>query len=215
MNILFLQFLVGLLFLTVIFLHLTKKNFAAVMAYGIQSLIIGILFLNSFFETGNVYICIMVLLTLIVKVVLAPLFLTRLIKKHNLSFSVSTYLNTPLMLIFIAVLTVVAHSHIFTALTTIIPANQALLSLTLSSLFLSLFLVINRRGVLSQILGMLSLENSIVAFIIFAGLEQSPSLQIGVIFNIFVWTMIATVFASMIYEHFGSQDVTSMKHLKD
>lgn len=215
MNILSLQFLLEIFFLTVIFLHLTKKNFAAVIAYSVQSLIVGILFFNAFLETGNVYTCIMVLLTLIVKVVLAPLFLTRLIKKHSLSFSVSTYLNTPLMLIIIAALTIVAHSHVFAALTTIIPAHQALLSLALSSLLLSLFLIVNRRGVLSQILGMLSLENSIVAFIIFAGLEQSPSLQIGVIFNIFVWTMIATVFASMIYEHFGSHDVTSMKHLKD
>jgi len=68
---------------------------------------------------------------------------------------------------------------------------------------------------LSQIIGILSLENTIVAFTIFAGLEQSASLQIGIIFDIFVWLIIATVFVSMIYKHFGSLDVTSMKTLKD
>lgn len=215
MSNLLLNLFLEIMFLTVIFLHLTKKNFSAAIAYSIQSLIICLIFLNSSFETGNMYLYIMVLLTLIVKVILAPLFLTRLIKKHALSFSVSTYLNTPLTLIGIALLTFIAHSQKFVPLTGIIPANQALLSLALSTIFLSLFLIVNRKGALSQILGMLSLENSILAFVIFAGLERSPILQVGVIFNIFVWIFIATVFVSMIHEHFGSHDVTSMKNLKD
>jgi len=215
MDISFLQFLLGIMFLTVIFLHLAKKNFTAAVAYGIQSLMICLIFLNSFFETGNIYTYIVVLLTLIVKVILAPLFFIRLIKKHTLSFSVNTYLNTPFTLIIIAVLTSIAHSQKFLPLTDIFPTHQALLSIALSSIFLSLFLIINRKGAISQILGILSLENSIVAFIVFAGLEQAPGLQIGVIFNIFVWIIIATIFASMVYKHFGSHDVTSMKSLTD
>ncbi|MDD5773984.1 MAG: hypothetical protein PHX78_11015 [bacterium] len=215
MNILTLQFLLEIIFGTVIFLHITKKNFWAVIAYGVQSLMIGIIFLNSFFETVNVYIGIMVLLTIIIKVILAPLFLTRLIKRHLAMFSVSTYLNTPLTLIIIAILTFIARSQKFAPLTNIIPANQALLSLALSAIFLSLFLIINRKGALSQIIGILSLENSIVVFAVFAGLEQSPALQIGIISNFFIWLIIATVFVSMIFKHFGSLDITTMKNLKD
>lgn len=215
MSISFLQLLLGIMFLTVVFLHLTKKNFLAVIMYSIQSLMITIFFLNSFLETNNFYLFLVVLLSLIIKVILAPVFFTRLIKKHSLTFSVNTYLNTPLTLIIIAALTFIAYSQRFVPLTSIIPANQALLSLALSTIFLSLFLIINRKGALSQIFGILSLENSIVVFVIFAGLEQSPGLQIGIIFNIFTLIMIATVFMSMIYEHFGSHDVTIMKNLKD
>jgi len=215
MNILFLQLLMGIIFLTLIFLHLTKKNFIATVAYAIQSFAIVIILLNSFFETGNIYMYVVILATLIIKVILAPLFFNRLIKKHDLVFSASTYLNTPLMLIIIAVLTFVANSRKFAPLTGIIPANQTLLSLALSSIFISLFLIVNRKGTLSQILGILSLENSIVAFIVFAGLEQSVGLQVGVIFDIFIWIIIAFMFMSMIHKHFGSQDITSMKNLKD
>lgn len=215
MSISFLQFLLGVIFLTVVFLHLTKKNLLATIAYEIQSFAIMLILLNSFLETKNFYLLIIVLLVLIIKVILAPLFFVNFIKKHSLSFSVSTYFNTPLTLIIIAILTFIAYSQKFTPLTNIIPANQPLLSIALSFIFLSLFLIINCKGALSQILGILSLENSIVAFIVFAGLEQSPSLQIGVIFNIFIWIIIATTFMSMLYKHFESQDVTSMKNLKD
>lgn len=215
MNILFLQFLLDIFFLTIVFLHITKKNFLVAIAYGSQSFVVLLILLNSFGETHNYYLLTVIVLTLVIKVILAPLFFIRLIKKHALIFSVNTYLNTPLTLITIAVLTFMAHSQKFLPLTNIVPANQAILALALSSIFLSLFLIINRKGALSQIISILSLENSIITFIIFAGLEQSPALQIGVIFNVFVWIIIATVFVSMIYQHFGTLNVTSMKNLTD
>ena len=215
MNILFSQFLLQIFFLTIVFLHISKKNFDVVWAYGIQSFIIVLLLFNSFLETQRTSLLLITLLVLIIKVILAPGFFTRLIKKNKLIFSASTYLNIPVTLIILALLTAIAHSNTFAPLTTIIPANKILLSLALSSMFLSLFLTINSKSALSQIISILSLENSIVAFAIFAGLEQSFSLQIGILFDISVWLFISTVFVSMIYKHFGSLDVISMKKLID
>lgn len=215
MNILILQILLEIVFGTIIFFHVSKKNFEAALVYGIQSLAIVAILFNSYLETSNIFLLLITLLVLIVKVILAPLFFIRLIRKHEVIFSVSSYLSTPITLVIIAALTFVAHSQKFVPLTGIIPANQALLSFALSSMFLSLFLIINRKGGFSQIIGILSFENSIVAFAVFAGLEQSAMLQLGIIFDILVWLIVATVFISMIYKHFGSFDSTSMRNLKD
>ncbi|OGG88989.1 hypothetical protein A2592_01695 [Candidatus Kaiserbacteria bacterium RIFOXYD1_FULL_42_15] len=214
-SLIFLQFLVDVMFLTLVLLHLTKKNFIAVIAFGVQSLMLAMLFFVSFLETGNRYILLMVFFTFAIKVVLAPLFFIRLIRKYQLYFSVNTYLSMPATLGIIAGLTFMAHSARFVPLTQIVPEHQMLLSLALSLIFIALFLIINRKEAISQILSVLALENSIVVFIIFAGLEQSPNLQIGILFNIFVWIVIATVFVSMIYKHFWSHDVTVMKNLTD
>jgi len=151
----------------------------------------------------------------IVKVIIAPLFFIRLIKKYALSFSASTYLSTPITLIIITILVFIAHSQRLLPLTSIVANHQILLSLALSSMFLSLFLIVNRKGALSQIIGILSFENSIVVFAVFANLEQSASLQLGIIFDIFIWIMIASIFISMLYKHFGTLNVSSMKKLKD
>ncbi len=215
MSILFLQFILGIDFLTLVFLHLTKKNFSAIVAYAIQSLVIATVLFNSFWESKNIYLLFVVLLVVVIKIILAPMFFNRLIKKHALAFSASTYLNAPLTLIVIAILTFVAQSKKLAPLTSIVPGNKIVLVIVLSTIFISLFLIVNRKGALSQIIGVLSLENNIVAFVAFAGLEQSPGLQAGVIFDMTIWIIISTVFASMIYEHFGSHDVTAMKKLKD
>lgn len=196
-------------------MHLAKKNIWAAVAYGIQSLAIVAVLLNYYFATGNNSLLIIALLAIIIKVILAPAFFIRLINKHDLKFLVSNYLNTPLTLLVLAILTAAAYSNKFSPLTNIIPENHALLSLSLGAMLLALFLIVNRKGALSQIIGILSLENSLVAFAIFAGREQSLGLQIGIIFDIFVWLIIATVFVSMIYQYFSSLDVSAMKHLKD
>ncbi|MEK9130083.1 MAG: hypothetical protein AAB526_01645 [Patescibacteria group bacterium] len=210
-----LQFLSGIIFLSILFQHLTKKNFSAVIAYGIQSLAIAIMLFDSFLKTNDNSLLCIFLIVLIVKVILAPTFFIKLIQKHKLTFSASTVLNVSLTLICLGTLTAVAHSQKFLPLTNIVPEYHSFLSLSFAAIFISLFLIINRKGALSQTLGILSLENCIVAFSIFAGLEQFPALQIGIIVNIAIWILIATIFISMIYKHFGTLDITSIKSLKD
>jgi len=215
MNLLTLQFLSEIILMSVIFLLIMKKNLSAVSFYGLQSLVVVIILLNSFFETKDLLMLLVIFIMFIVKVIIAPLFFIRLIKKYALSFSVSTYLSTPITLIIITVLIFIAHSNKLIPLTSIVPDHQVLLSLVLSTMFLSLFLIVNRKGALSQIIGILSFENSIVVFAVFANLEQSASLQLGIIFDIFIWIMIASIFVSMLYKHFGTLNVSSMKKLKD
>lgn len=203
------------IFLTTVFLHLTKKNFAAVALYGLQSLAVSVLIFDSFLKEGVKILFLIFLLTLGLKVVAAPLFFSRLINKHRLTFSASTYLSLPLTLIAVAVLTILTQSRILSALSSISEGSRIYLSLALAVILISIFLIVNRKGVISQMIGILSLENGIVTFMIFAGLGQLPGLEIGIIFNLFIWIMIAVAFISMIYKQFGSLDVTTMKILKD
>jgi hydrogenase-4 component E len=151
----------------------------------------------------------------VVKVLVAPRFFFGLVKKHQLKFSVSTYLNSPATLIVLALLTGVTYSQLFLPLTILSQNEGKTLLLAVATMFISIFLIINRRGALSQMIGILSLENGIVSFATLAGLEQAPGLQIGIMFDILVWIIIASVFASMLYRQFGSLDVTSMTHLKE
>jgi hydrogenase-4 component E len=215
MTIIFSQFLLTIFFLTIVFLHIGKKNLGAVRTYGFQSFIIFIIMIGAFFESKSTSMLFLALLVLVVKVILAPVFIAWMIKNQKLKFLASNYVNLPLTFIIIAILTALAHSSLFAPLVNIVPANRELLSLCLSALLISFFLLVNRKGALSQIIGVLSLENSIVAFAFFVGLEQSPAIELGIMFDIAVWVIIATIFISMIYRHFGSLDVTEMKNLKD
>lgn len=209
-------FLEALIFATVIFMHLSKKSSIVVSLYMVQSLVVSIFLFGAALKEASVVLGMVALLMFTIKVIVAPYFFRRLISRHQLIFSASTYLSEPLTLVALAVLSAFPHSQLFRPLAILSKENADALLLAAAAMLISMFLIINRKGVLSQMIGILSLENSIVSFAFLAGLEQTPGLQLGIIFDISIWLMIATIFASMIYEKIGSLDATTlMRHLKE
>jgi hydrogenase-4 component E len=204
-----------LLFASVLFMHFANKNIEIICLYSVQSLIIVIALFSSSLQEASILLITVTVLTFLVKVIIVPYLLWRLTRKHRLQFSVKTYLNVPLTVIVLALLTALAYSGLLRPLAVLVPGNTNALLLAIGMIFISIFLIVNRKGVLSQIIGVLSLENAIVSFAYTAGLETAAGLQLGILFDILVWVLIAAVFSSMIYRHFGSQDTSVMQHLKE
>jgi hydrogenase-4 component E len=208
-------FLQAVVFGAAVFMHLTKKNSSVVSLYVAQSAAVALLLVFSALGEVSTLLVIAIAATVAVKLFIAPYFFFGLIEKHRLKFAVSTYLNTPVTLLAIAVLIGLTRTEVFQPLTYLAPGGDNLLLLDVATIMISLFLCVNRKGALSQMLGILSLENGIVSFALSAGLEQNPGLQLGITFNILIWIVIATVFISMIFRQFGSLDVTTMKKLTE
>jgi hydrogenase-4 component E len=114
----------------------------------------------------------------------------------------------------IILLTIFAQSDVFSPIFALIPHIAQLRMFLVGSILISIFLTINRKGALSQIIGVLSLENCIFAFGHFLGIKQATSLEIGILFDVLFWVIISNVFVKMIYRHYGSLDVTALKELK-
>ncbi len=208
-------FLEVLIFLSVIFLQLVNENKGIVILYIVQSLSVSIMLIILSFQENSSGLFMSALVIMGVKVVIAPIFFLRLISKQRLNFSTTSYLSTPMTLLIIMLIVVLAKSPVFLSLSNISAELNYAVPIALSSILASLFLVMNRRGAMSQVVGILSLENSIVSFASIIGLKQTFSLELGIIFDIFVWIVIAVVFVSMMYKHFGSLDITEIRHLKD
>lgn len=204
-----------LLFSSVIFMHLSKKSSSVVALYVLQSLIIALLLFRSALEAASWSLFLVALVVFAVKVVVSPYFFHKLIRENQLKFTASTYLNGPMTLVALALLTGLTYSRFFKPLKILSLPQENTLLLAVAMMLISIFLMINRKGALSQMIGVLSLENAIVSFACLAGLEQTPGLQLGIVFDILVWVIIATVFASMMYKQYGSLDVTAMTHLKE
>ncbi len=208
-------FLETLIFISIIFIHLSKKNSFVIFLYMMQSLVVALFLLSASLKESSWALALVAAAVFMVKVIIAPHFFRDLIKRHQLKFSVSTYLNGPMTLVVLAALTAFSYSSFFNPLVILSKDNFNALLLAVAAMLISVFVIINRKGALSQMIGILSLENAIVSFAFLAGLEQNAGLQLGIVFDILVWIIIATVFASMIYKQFGSLDVSVMKNLKE
>lgn len=215
MNEILLQLGMAVFCLAAVGLHVVRKNSNEVFLYGAQSLALVAVLVEAFLKTNSLPLLLIIVVTLAVKVIAAPLFFSDLLKRHDIKFEASSYASTPVALFVLACLLLFVNSSIFAPLVGLSGAESVYVAFALWLVFASVFLMVNRKGALSQAIGVLSLENSIVAFGIFTGLEQSAALQLGIMFDVVVWLIVASVMVSMVYKHTGSLDVTKMKDLRD
>lgn len=211
----FLFFIEVILFVLVVLMHITKRNITVVFFYATQSFIIASILFSSAFKEASLSLIAASIITFLIKVILAPYFFIKLIKKHQLRFAVSTYLNTPTTLVIVSIIAAFSASRVFMPLAILSQGKGNVFPLAVGMIFVSLFLIINRKGILSQMIGVLSLENAIVSFAYVAGLETTAGMQVGILFDILVWIIIAIIFVSMIYRHFSSLDASNMQYLKE
>lgn len=199
------------IFLSIVIMNAAKKNTTLVYSYMIQSLMLVALLGIESYSGMSLEIGVLTLVLFIVKVIVAPKVLLRVINQHKTSLSASTYLNVPMTLGSLILICAFAQSYVFSEFFDLTPLLRMLL---IGSMFMSFFLTINRKGAVSQIIGVLSLENCIFTFGYFLKLKQSVALEIGMLFDVFFWIIISTIFVRMLVRHFGSIDVTQLRELK-
>jgi|SRR3989344_1126729 len=193
----------GIVFLLSLGMNLVRKNTTLMGLYILQSLTVALALLTQGLEEGASGLLFAALLTLIVKVFIAPAFLGRLIRTYSIHFSAASYLSTPLTLLALASITgfsyLVSSRLLGEGLSTSIP-------LLFAGVFGAFFLMINRRGTLSIVLGVLSLENAVVLLATTLGTTHTFALEFTVSFDIAVWIVIASAFLGMLYREFGVVD---------
>lgn len=202
-------------FLAAVFMHLVRRSRSLVRLYALQSFAVaGTLFFLGYIGDEQ-SLMVVGAVTLFVKAIIAPIFFNKVIRNLAGVGSATNYLNTPLTLFVLTGLVMFSFSKVFLPLSTLYPQAFVSVALNIALVFISIFLLINRRGVFTQMVGMLSLENSIVLFAAFFGLRHPLPLEIGSIFDIVIWMVIASAFMSMIYRQFGTLSTADMKRLTE
>lgn len=205
-------FLAVATFVLTILMNIIRKNSTVVTIFQIASIFAAFALISLGVAENTYGLIVAGILSLVVKAFIAPTFLQDLIKKYDGYFSAPSYLSVPLTLVVLAILTAFSRFVIFTSVPTV--ENTTVAALFLASIFGMFFFMINRRGTLSQIVGILGMENNIVLITVFLGIEHSIALELAVSFDILVWVAIAITFLTLIYRQFGSME-TSMTHLKE
>ena len=202
-------------FLSAVFMHLVKRSRSLVRLYALQSLAVSATFFLLGFIGDDRSLMTVAAIIFLVKVIVAPVFFVKIARKLSGSSSTNNYLGTPMTLLVLTGLVLFAFSKVFLPLSAIYPQAFVSVALNIALILISIFLLINRRGVFAQMVGMLSLENSIVLFAAFLWLRHPLPLEIGMIFDIVIWMVIASFFLGMIYRQFGTLSTADMKRLTE
>lgn len=203
-----------LLFSTALMTGLSSRKDQLVWIYVFQSLAVALILVVIEWRDHSFVLLAIVATTVIIKCIVTPRILLRLIRKHQLIFSAPAYINTPSVLL-LTLLLVVAVKMMLAPLFMHIVPEEGLLYLAISAFFVSLLAAVNRKGAFSQIIAVLSAENCLVSIAALMSIQTQLWLELGILGDIFTWMLIVSTFVSIVSKHFGTTDISEMRELAE
>jgi hydrogenase-4 component E len=154
-------------------------------------------------------------LTLVLKVLVLPWLLHRLIRRLNVRWDVETLLNIPTTML-VGIVLVIFAFNLATPITQLAQGiTRGLIGIALASVLLSLLMMLTRRKAVSQVVAFLSLENSLFFAATSATQGMPLVVELGIALDVLVATFIFGIFFFQLRETFESLDITHMEKLKD
>jgi hydrogenase-4 component E len=191
-----------------------------IRVFAFQSfLLAGIAYIIAYYNHApDIYIA--AVLTFLVKVVLLPILMERLVAKIGIRQEIEPLINVPLSVLISGGLTVVGyvvatsfyHPEAGTSPATL---GHNTLAVAISLFLIGFFMMINRRKALTQVLALLSLENGLFLAAICLTYGMPLVVELGVFFDLLVATMVMGILVYRIRETFDSMDVSKLRRLRD
>ena len=166
-------------------------------------------------STGQTHLYVSVGLTVLLKVLLIPWLLHRLIDRLFVRWDIETLINIPTTMLIGIGLVIFAFalaapiSQMATTLT------RSTLGIALASVLLSFLMMIVRRKAVPQVIGFLAMENGLFLAATSATYGMPLVVELGVALDVLVGTFIFGIFFFHIRERFDSLDIRHMEKLKD
>jgi hydrogenase-4 component E len=154
-------------------------------------------------------------LTLLLKVLLIPYLLHRVINRLNIKWDVETLINIPTtMLIGIAI--VIFSFNLAMPISRLSSAlASGTLGIALACVLLSFLMMITRAQAVPQVIGFLAMENGLFFAATAATYGMPMVVELGIALDVLIGVLILGVFMFQIREQFDSLDISHLEKLKD
>ena len=187
--------------------------------FGMQSFLLAAIAGTIAVFNGAPHIFIAAVLTLMVKAILVPILLERLVDRIEIHQEIEPFLNVPLSVVICGGLTlvgyIVAESFYHPdASTGAASLGHNTLAVAISLFLIGFFMMINRRKALTQVLALLSLENGLFLAAISLTYGMPLIVELGVFFDVLVAVLVLGILVYRIRESFESMDVSKMRRLR-
>ena len=154
-------------------------------------------------------------LTLVLKVMLIPWLLYRVIRRLNVRWDVEPLINVPTLMIVGIALVIFSFSLALPVSRLSASIAGGSMGIALACVLLAFLMMITRSRAVPQVIGFLSMENGLI-FAATAATNGMPMIvEFGIALDVLVGILILGVFMFQIREQFDSLDIHHLEKLKE
>jgi hydrogenase-4 component E len=154
-------------------------------------------------------------ITLVLKVLLLPWILHRLIRRLNVKWDIETLINIPTMMLVGIVLVVFAFNLALPISQFSHSIARGTLGIALACVLMSFLMMITRSKAVPQVIGFLAMENGLFFAATSATYGMPMVVELGIALDVLVGMVILGVFLFQIREQFDSLDIHHLEQLRE
>lgn len=185
--------------------------------FGAQSFLLGGIAGAIAWYNSAPHIFAAAVMTVLVKAVLVPILLERLVERIEIRHEIEPFVNVPVSIVISGGLTLVAymvaesfyHPEAFTA-----SLGHNTLAVAISVFLIGFFMMVNRRKALTQVVALLTLENGVFLAAICLTYGMPLIVELGVFFDVLVAVLVLGILVFRIRETIESMDVSKLRRLR-
>ena len=182
--------------------------------FALQSLLLAVIATIVAYFHNATHVYWVAVLTLLGKVLLLPRLLNRLVRRINIVQEIEPLLNAPSSMLVCGGLTLLGYivARPFTNLERL---GNNTLGVAVTLLLTGFFLMFNRRKAITQVLGLLTVENGVMLAAVALTTYGMPLVvELGIFFDVMVAVMVLGILVYRIRESFDSMDTSKLTQLR-
>ena len=167
------------------------------------------------YATNQSHLFVSAALTLVLKVVLIPIMLHRVIQRLEVRWDTEPLINIPTTMLIGILLVIFAFNLGLPIARFSSTIARGTLGIALACVLLSFMMMITRTKAIPQVVGFLSMENGLFFAATSATYGMPMVVELGIALDVLVGILIIGVFMFQIREQFDSLDIRHLETLKD
>ncbi len=203
---------VGIL-LTAVAMNALKRLESCVRVYTLNSWLLSLLTAIVAFMIGEAHLYVAAILTFMTKGILLPVFLRRIVRQIKLTHDVEPYINNALSLTISGILVGVVYASLREGIF-VTGFSRNVLQISIAVILIGLFIMITRRKALTQVIGLLFMENGLFLAGFSLTFGMPLIVELGVLFDMLMGVIILGIFTIQIKRAFTSSDLDKLTILK-
>jgi hydrogenase-4 component E len=188
---------------------------AYVKTLALQGFLLFLLVIIDIQEINWFNIAFLCLETLVIKAIVIPYFLLTVIRKNEIAREIEPYITQFYSLIFASAIFVFGFIAAFWAAKTNAGIKPLYFGVSIMLIVSSLFLIINRKTIITHILCYMMMENGIFLLSLSVANELPLLVNLGVLLDLFVGIYLFVIFFNKIQEMYDGSHIDELTELKD
>jgi hydrogenase-4 component E len=211
----FINLLAALLLLVSFAMLSQRRVLSLINLFALQGLLLAISTAIVAYSSHQHHLYYSAALTLVLKVIILPWILHRLIRKLNVKWDIETLFNIPTTMLVGIALVVFAFNLAAPISEMAGTITKGTLGIAMASVLLSFLMMITRSKAVPQVIGFLAMENGLFFAATSATYGMPLVVELGIALDVLVGMVILGIFFFQIRETFDSLDLKHMEKLKE